>query len=200
MHHILERYIPEKAISEILTLQDNYSFKLIIAKKRKTKLGDFRPAKNNIHRISVNGNLSKYEFLIVLLHEIAHLIVWNKYHRKVKPHGVEWKNTFNNLILSYVDLGVFTEQIKAIILKCIKKNIVSTIKCEELARVLNIELNNRNVIFLKDIPNQSLFELKVGKKFIKMHKIKTRYKCKEILSGRIYTIHPLAEVVSYKVV
>ena len=58
----------------------------------------------------------------------------------------------------------------------------------------------KKIVFVKDIPDNMEFELTQGKKFLKLHRIKTRYKCKDINSGRIYTVHPLAEVVSYKVV
>ncbi|HAD34265.1 MAG TPA: hypothetical protein DCF44_07170 [Chitinophagaceae bacterium] len=44
--------------------------------------------------MSVNGNLNSYHFLITLLHEIAHMLVWEQFRNRVKPHGLEWKHVF----------------------------------------------------------------------------------------------------------
>ena len=41
----------------------------------------------NNHRISVNGNLNKYSFLITLIHELAHLLTFTQYKNRVDPHG-----------------------------------------------------------------------------------------------------------------
>jgi len=90
---LLSDYLPANAIESILNYQNEYKFRIKITRPRKTKLGDFRVISRNLIQVSVNGNLNKYEFLIVLLHEIAHVIVWKTYNKRVKPHGKEWKNT-----------------------------------------------------------------------------------------------------------
>lgn len=196
---ILEKYLPENALNEIIHLQEKYNFKLVISRTRKSKLGDFRPVNRQVSIISVNGDLIDSEFLIVLLHEIAHLLTWLKYKRRKKPHGPEWKEEFHNLVKHFIDLGSFHENIAEAILSCMKKKTLSTIKCEKLARALNAN-NIADNVFLRDIPDNTEFLLKQGKRFIKLHRIKTRYKCKEVETGRIYTIHPMAEVQWYKVV
>ncbi len=197
---ILEQYIPVSVIDLILDYQVKYKFHLKITNPRISKLGDFRPVDRRFSRISVNGNLNRYEFLIVLLHEIAHLIVWKERRRRVKPHGKEWQEVFKALVIKFIDLNVFPEKIEKALRSCLKKSIPSTVKCEELALALNASLQKKKTLFIKDIPDNAEFELISGKKFLKLQKIKTRYKCKELRSGRIYTVHPLAEVVVYKVV
>ena len=99
---ILFQYLPELAIDEIVLLQEKYVFHLKISKPRNSKLGDFRPIGKRNSRISVNGNLNKYEFLIVLLHEIAHLLVWKNYGLRTKPHGKEWQFEFKLLLKQYI--------------------------------------------------------------------------------------------------
>ncbi len=43
-------------------------------------LGDYRNSHaGKGHRISVNGNLNKYSFLITLLHELAHLFTYERF-------------------------------------------------------------------------------------------------------------------------
>ena len=197
---ILSQYLPKNSIDEIHTIQRKYNFQLKITKPRKSKLGDFKVITRHQTRISVNGNLNRYEFLIVLLHEIAHLIIWKKYRRKVNPHGKEWKLAFRELLMQFVNLKSFTTDIENALSKCLNKSVLSTIKCEELARELKKETPALKTIFLRDIPDNSEFKLNVDKTFIKLQKIRTRYRCKEVNSGKIYTIHPLAEVVWYKVI
>jgi predicted SprT family Zn-dependent metalloprotease len=45
---------------------------------------------NGKHEITVNSNLNKYKFLITLIHEISHLVAFEKFGRNIKPHGNEW--------------------------------------------------------------------------------------------------------------
>ena len=78
-----------KAVSEYLHF---YKIHLTITRQRKSILGDYRhqTASRN-HRISINGNLNSFAFLITLLHEIAHLLAFEEYGKKIASHGKEWK-------------------------------------------------------------------------------------------------------------
>ena len=71
----LEEYIPAGSSQLVFEYLKHYKVHLTITRSRKTVLGDYRHAigaKN--HRISVNGTLNIYAFLITLIHELAHLI------------------------------------------------------------------------------------------------------------------------------
>jgi hypothetical protein len=52
--------------------------------------------------------------------------------------------------------------------------------------------SNKSYIF--EIPRGSHFYLPNGKVFIKGEKLRKRYKCKEVSSGRIYVFQPNAQV------
>jgi predicted SprT family Zn-dependent metalloprotease len=39
---------------------------------------------------------------MTLIHEI-HLVAFEKYGRNIKPHGQEWKHTFQQLMVPYID-------------------------------------------------------------------------------------------------
>jgi Zn-dependent peptidase ImmA (M78 family) len=70
----LAEYLPEGTFDLIAPILMEHRVHLTVTQQRKTILGDYRNAaigKN--HRISVNGNLNPYAFLITLLHELAHL-------------------------------------------------------------------------------------------------------------------------------
>ena len=50
-------------------------------------------------------NLNPYRFLMTLVHEVAHLVAFQKYGRAIKPHGKEWKFTFQTLMLPFIRPG-----------------------------------------------------------------------------------------------
>ena len=90
---------------QINTWLNTYNCQLKIKKPRLTKLGDYRcPQNGKGHIISINNNLNPYAFLITLTHEIAHMMVWEKHQNKVLPHGSEWKEMFQKLMLNFLPL------------------------------------------------------------------------------------------------
>lgn len=100
---ILQKYIPAQAAILIARWIDEYKTELKISKSRATKLGDYRhPYGDKGHRISVNYNLNQYSFLITLVHEFAHLLNWNRHKNKVKPHGTEWKQAFQEMMKPFL--------------------------------------------------------------------------------------------------
>ena len=70
---------------------------LKIVNERQTRHGDYRKDAQGYHLITVNANLNKYRFLMTLIHEIAHLVAFEKYGRYIKPHGNEWKHYFSKI-------------------------------------------------------------------------------------------------------
>ena len=89
----LQDYLPEGSFEEVVFYLQQYKVHLTISRQRQSILGDYRHAHTNKnHRISVNGNLNKYSFLITLLHELAHLFTFEKYGNRVQSHGRERKD------------------------------------------------------------------------------------------------------------
>ncbi|HKP31618.1 MAG TPA: hypothetical protein VJT83_02790, partial [Chitinophagaceae bacterium] len=63
----LNNYLPEGAGEIVMHYLQEYHVHLTITRERKSILGDYRHAtRDRNHRISVNGNLNKYSFLITL--------------------------------------------------------------------------------------------------------------------------------------
>ena len=81
MNNTLQKYLPERAVDLVFELIKTNNVHLKIVNQRQTKHGDYRRMSNGTHVITVNNSLNKYAFLITLVHEIAHLVAFEKYGR-----------------------------------------------------------------------------------------------------------------------
>ena len=89
MNEVLAKYIPQQAVAPVFELIVQNEVHLKIVQERVTRHGDYRRGISGKHEITVNSNLNKYKFLITLIHEIAHLVAFEKFGRNIKPHGQE---------------------------------------------------------------------------------------------------------------
>ena len=79
-----------------------------VSPSRATKLGDYRSATATMpHRISVNGDLNKYAFLVTLVHEFAHYTTYVSNKRWLKPHGAYWKREYAQAMTPFLSGRVF---------------------------------------------------------------------------------------------
>lgn len=196
LKEILVKYIPENALNQVIDLISTNNVQLNIARNRKTKLGDYRPPQNGylFHRISINYNLNEFEFLTTLIHEFAHLFVWNKHKNKVEPHGKEFKSTYYSLLNQFVELKIFPEDIKIAIRKL--ETSPENAKLEMGRAFQKYTYDNQNTKFLEEIPLDANFQTPDGRIFQKLEKLRKRYKCLCLNDKRKYLFHPLAKVVS----
>ena len=75
----LNSFLPEGSFEDVARYLHQYKVHLTITRERQTILGNYRnKVFDKNHRISINGNLNKYSFLITLLHELAHLLAHEK--------------------------------------------------------------------------------------------------------------------------
>ncbi|HRP53619.1 MAG TPA: sprT domain-containing protein [Fluviicola sp.] len=192
----LKPYLPagfEELVADLLL---THPVRFSITNPRATKLGDYRPPApgESKHRISVNGDLNAYHFLITTLHEFAHLRVFEKHRNSVKPHGEEWKTTFRNLIWEAMQLNHFPKDLEIALMKSIANTKASSCTDTQLSRALkHYDKNKQNVLVLEDIPKNTIFVLQ-GKTFIKGELRRTRYLCTEVPSKRQFLIHALANI------
>ena len=104
----LRQFLPEGSFDPVVQLIHQYKVHLTVTKARKSVLGDYRhPFLGANHKISVNGNLNQYEFLITLLHELAHLLCYESYKNRVEAHGQEWKSIYGNLLAQFIQMDIF---------------------------------------------------------------------------------------------
>lgn len=193
----LAAYLPEGSFEDVVYYINLYSVHLTVTKKRKSVLGDYRHNLiNKNHRISINGNLNKYEFLITLLHEIAHLLTFEQFGNRVDAHGKEWKMHYKNLLLHFIQKKIFPTDITNELLKTIHNPAATANGETALLSVLrNYNLiKKENVLTIEELTEGILFETEQGKVFRRGAKRRKRYECVEINSGKLYSFSAIAEV------
>ena len=194
MTEVLEKYIPQAAVFSTFELIKANNVHLKIVNERVTRHGDYRKLTDGQHQITVNANLNAYRFFITLIHEIAHLVAFQKYGRNIKPHGKEWKHSFQVLMLPFIRPQVFPKELLPLLALHFKNPKATSDTDARLAIALKQydPPNDKNYIF--EIPAGGLFRLYNGKVFKRGNKRVKRYECLEVATGRMYLFNPNAEV------
>ena len=195
--HALITYLPEGAFESVVELINHYKVHLTVTRERKSVLGDYRhAAMGSNHKITVNGNLNKYEFLITLLHELAHLLCFEQYRNRVEAHGKEWKNLYGQLLAQFIQLKIFPEDIK----KNLQKTLLNPAATANGETALLLVLRRYNpvkkegVIVLAHLKDGELFMEKKGRTFRRIKLRRKRIECIELATGNIYLFSALTEV------
>ena len=192
----LQDYLPQGSFDEVLYYLQHHKVHLTVTRKRESILGDYRNAhagKN--HRISVNGNLNKYAFLITLLHELAHLFTYEKFGHRVQAHGREWKDEFGKILAKFLTHKVFPPDIEAALLNTLRNPAASSCGDEKLLRVLHrYDEKPAGVLLIEQLAEGMLFSIKGGRIFKKGEKVRKRFKCLEVKTGKYYLFSPVYEV------
>jgi SprT protein len=191
----LQDYLPQDTYDAVLAYLQHYKVHLTIARERKSILGDYRHRTHGQnHRISVNGNLNQYSFLITLLHELAHLLTFEKWGNRVASHGKEWKLLFGQLLASFIESNVFPADIRAALMESLHNPAASSCADEVLLRTLKkYDPHSSKMVFVETIPPGSLFKTHDGRIFRKGEKIRKRFRCEEVKTKRIYLFSPVYE-------
>ncbi|MDO6760898.1 SprT-like domain-containing protein [Tamlana sp. 2_MG-2023] len=194
MQNLLQKYIPPNALSSISELLQHENLVVKIKKERKTRHGDYRRLPNGKHEITINSNLNSYRFLITLIHEVAHLEAFKTYGKTIKPHGKEWKYTFQHLMLPFLNPEIFPMELLPLLAKHFRNPKASSDTDANLSLALKQydEPNDKTYIF--EVPQGSVFKIYNGKIFQMGTKRVKRYECMEVKTGRMYLFNPNAEV------
>jgi hypothetical protein len=195
LSEVLLKYLPEHAVHHCFELIKTNHVHLKIVNERITRHGDYRRDAQGFHLITVNASLNKYRFLITLIHEISHLVAFEKFGRNIKPHGEEWKHTFQRLMVPFIRPEIFPNQLLPLLAKHFRNPKASSDTDAKLAIALkqfDQKETDKNYIF--EIPMGSHFRIHNGKIFKKTALRVKRYECMEISSGRMYLFQPNAEV------
>jgi len=194
--HQLKQYLPEGCFEEVSHYLLHYKVQLTITRERKSVLGDYRNSfADKNHRISVNGNLNPYSFLITLLHELAHLFTFERFGHRVQAHGPEWKNEYSKVLAQFLLKKVFPPDIHKTLLKTLQNPAASSCADTSLLRVLHqYDEKKEGMSLIETLPPDTIFKIKGGREFKKVEKVRKRFKCLEIATGKMYLFSPVYEV------
>lgn len=192
MREILQKYVPQASVDLVVVLLEKYPCTIKIVNNRRTKHGDFRRLPNGKQQITINNDLNQYRFLLTLVHEVAHLVTFQK-HKRVKPHGIEWKRTFQHLMLPFLRPEIYPHNLLPFLANYFKNPKASTDSDVKLSLALKSydKPNGKSYIF--EVPLQSKFVYN-KRVFVRGAKRRTRYGCTELKSGKTYLFHQNAEV------
>ena len=192
----LQHYLPQGTSPAVTTYLHQYKVHLTIARQRKSILGDYRHRTHLAnHRISVNGNLNHYAFLITLLHELAHLLTYEEYANKVQAHGREWKNIYAKLLDQFLQHKVFPADIEKELKLSLKNPAASSCAEDDLLRVLRkYDARESEHHLVEELSLGALFRTSDGRIFKKGEMLRKRFKCSEVKTGKLYLFSPVYEV------
>lgn len=198
--------MPEAAVPVFLELMADDQLQLKITPHRISKSGDFRaPYGGQPARITVNGTLNPFAFLITLIHEFAHYHAWlNHRHAKQSftlrrthrplPHGKEWKIQFNLLMQPLLNEEVFPADVLQILQKYLENPKASTGADHILARTLRRYDPPDHTLRLEELPPDALFTINGKRNFRKKEQLRKRYRCICLNTNKVYLVSANAPV------
>ena len=192
---VLQKYVPSGSEEYLYELLCRHPLDFSVVKPRKTKLGDFRfPFEGKKAKITVNGNLNPYSFLITTLHEIAHFFAFLEFGKRIKAHGKEWQTTYRGLLLPFIDRKIFPKDIENALVNSLVKVKASSCTDLNLYRVLHqYDEKKVDTLWLENLAYGDAFELD-ERVFIKGRLRRKRYLCTERNTQKQYLVSPVATV------
>ncbi|TAE24354.1 MAG: sprT domain-containing protein [Cytophagales bacterium] len=196
-----DKHLPPAAVPYARQLWQQYKFRFVVSRPRRTRLGDFRALPDGSLHITVNADLNPYAFLLTYVHEVAHAAVHRhtqtlKRRARPKPHGPLWQQTFANLMAPLLTEAVYPPAILEPLRDYMRRPAASSYAHPALMQALR-EADQRPTgqTQLRDIPEGQAF-IFAKKTFVRGTFRRTRIVCKEVESGRSYTIlaHALVEI------
>ena len=194
MQSELKQYIPENALSGILKLLDHDNLVVLVKNERKTRHGDYRRLPNKKHQITINNNLNTYRFLITLIHEIAHFEAFRTFGKQIKPHGKEWKQTFQHLMLPFINPVIFPSHLLPLLAIHFKNPKASSDTDIVLSSALKKYDPPSDKTQVNTLATDTLFSYRSGRVFKKGNVRRTRIECEEVSTKRTFLFHPNTEV------
>ncbi|MFN3020307.1 SprT-like domain-containing protein [Chryseobacterium sp. TY3] len=187
----LKSYLPENALSFLKIWFADYPIHIKITRNRNSKLGDYRKMPDNSHQITINSTLEPDLFFFVLTHELAHLIAFEKFGRRISAHGNEWKTTFAQMILD--SLEIYPQDLQLILKKFSKSPKANFMSSSDLVRYFHFDQLKDDEVFVESLQIGDRFMY--GEDAYKVEqKRKKLYLCINSTTAKKYLFKPLAKV------
>jgi SprT protein len=204
----LKAHLPQNSVGYILNWFTSNIVYFRISRSRSSKFGDYRsPAGKYPARISVNRNMNRFDFLLTLVHEMAHHELLGKassggpgsglFKRRIRhvPHGAEWKKQYSSLMKPLLDESVFPDDLLPLLIPYFETQNVSPRMNKRLVTALHAYDEPDGMVFIDSVPPDAVFSLPSGRSFRKGEKLRKRYRCRSLDNGKDYLFSPLARVI-----
>ncbi|WKZ66270.1 MAG: sprT domain-containing protein [Flavobacteriales bacterium] len=188
----LRRRLPEGAWPPVAEWLRAHPVQVRVVRARRTKLGDYRnTADGGLPRITVNGNLNPFAFLVTLVHEFAHHDTFLRA-RRAEPHGPEWRAAYQRLMRPYLSPAVLPADVLAALHTHLRKAPASSCADPQLMRALHRH-DPAPGLLLERLPERAVFRFN-GAVYVKGPRLRKRFRCACLSNRRNYLMHPLIEV------
>ena len=194
---VLMKFIPVNAKENIRDLINKHELNIIVVSERKTKRGDFRVYSNGLKKITLNQDPNKFRFLITLLHEISHQLVFQTFGNKVRPHGTEWKKIFKEISKAFLFDSIFPLSILDAFKMYLKNPKSSTDLDMELSMSLSEFDTLSDYFYIDQLEMGQVFLHKKKDIYKKISKKRKRYVCEKVSNGKLYLFQPNTLVLEY---
>lgn len=195
---ILRKYFPAPAVQAVADWIPRHGVFLSVTRRRTTKHGDFTLSPiRGMNRITVNGSLNPYAFLLTFVHELAHLVVLKKHGAHVQPHGKQWKDEFRSLMLMLDLRTIYPHDILVPMADYLKDPKASSDRHTALALALKRydapgegDGESADDPMICELAPGVRFLFREKREFVLGEKRRRLYLCTDVSSGRQYLFQP----------
>jgi hypothetical protein len=114
---------------------------------------------------------------------------------RVQAHGNEWKSFYSLLLKDFLEMKVFPAEVESRLRYSINDLPASSCSDEELMRLLRkYDHEESGLVMVEQIQEGQLFDIGEGRLFKKGKKLRKRYQCLEVKTGRLYLFSGIYEV------
>jgi len=114
---------------------------------------------------------------------------------KVLAHGREWKIIYAQLLDQFLKHPIFPPDIEKELLISLRNPAASSCAEDDLLRVLRkYDAAGSKFQLVDELMTHSIFRTGDGRVFQKGKKLRKRFQCKEVSTGKIYLFSPVYEV------
>lgn len=127
------------------------------------------------------------------MHEVAHLVNFEKSGPRVPPHGIEWKREFQVVSTPIIQQNLLPNDVHSALNRYLKNPKASSCTDANLVRTLRNYDATQEHMLVEEIPSNEIFETQDGRRFMKLEKMRTRFRCQELKTGKIYLVPGLMQ-------
>jgi hypothetical protein len=125
------------------------------------------------------------------------LVAFTEFGRRIKPHGIEWKNIFKHLLLPFLNPEIFTSELLPVLAKHFKNPRASSSSDVILDRALaQYDRCNDALLFVADLAEGHHFYFGNSRIFERGSVRRKRIECVEVKTGKRYLFQPNARVLA----